>query len=288
MLQTAKDSTKTEDLNSLVNIMLDKYPQEADLHYYYGNFLLNQKQSDEALEQFKQVVELDPSRYETWIQIAGFYFDSQDWKNAKLYTDKAIESEPAIPEGYLYNGIASFQMEDYQTALTAFMNGAIYTGDNNKDLKGQFYANIGDTYYRLENSESAFEYYDKALELDDHNIMVLNNYSYYLSLENKELDKAANMSAKCVELEPGNSTYLDTYAWVLYKKGSYTLALFYIEKAIENLTEPNGEVYEHYGDILYANGDKEKARDWWLKAQEAGYESDDLQEKIDSVILVKE
>jgi Tfp pilus assembly protein PilF len=112
--------------------------------------------------------------------------------------------------------------------------------------------------------------------------MVLNNYSYYLSLENENLDKAAEMSAKCVQLEPGNSTYLDTYAWVLYKQQNYTLAKFYIEKAIANLTEDNGEVFDHYGDILYKTGEKEKAMDWWKKALETGFESDTLEIKIET------
>ncbi|MFC0875184.1 tetratricopeptide repeat protein [Saccharicrinis sp. FJH2] len=286
MMQTTKDSTKTENLVSLVNVMLDKHPNEPDLHYYYGNFLLSQNQKEDALEQFKQVVELDPSRYETWLQIAGFYMDDQDWKKVIEMADHAIDAQPAMPQAYMYKGIAAFQEEDYKTALNSFLKGAVYSPDDNKDMKGQFYSNIGDAYYKLGESKNAFEYYDKALQLDDHNLLVLNNYSYYLSLEGHDLDKALEMSSKCVELEPKNSTYLDTYAWVYYKKGNYTMAKYFIEQAIDKLDQDNGEVFEHYGDILFKSGDKEKALEWWKKAKAAGYDSSELDKKIESGELV--
>ena len=62
----------------------------------------------------------------------------------------------------------------------------------------------------------------------------LNNYAYYLSLVGRDLDKAERMSGKVIERFPNNSTYLDTYAWILFKKGNYTLAKFYMETAIKN------------------------------------------------------
>lgn len=279
MMQTTKDSTKVENLQELVNIMLINHPDEPDLHYYYGNYLMSQQQTDEALEQFIQVVEIDPSRYETWLQIIGFYFTDENWDKAIETADKAISAQNDIPQAYLYKGIAAFQKEDFSLALNAFLKGAIFATSDD-DLRGQFYSNIGDTYYRLGNKENAFEHYEKALQLNDHNIMVLNNYSYYLSLENTDLTKAATMSAKCVELEPGNSTYLDTYAWVLFKMKNYSLANFYIKQAIANLKSDNPEVFDHYGDILYMNGEKEEALVWWKKAADLGLESDVLEKKI--------
>jgi hypothetical protein len=67
------------------------------------------------------------------------------------------------------------------------------------------------------------------------------------------------MSAKTVELEPKNSTYLDTYAWILYQQESYTLAKFYIERAVDNLSneEEHGVVLEHYGDGKITDADRQ-------------------------------
>lgn len=92
------------------------------------------------------------------------------------------------------------------------------------------------------------------------------------------------MSAKTVELEPKNSTYLDTYAWILYQQESYTLAKFYIERAVDNLSneEEHGVVLEHYGDILWMTRDDEKAMQFWKKSYESGNKTDDLKKKIDN------
>jgi Tfp pilus assembly protein PilF len=100
-------------------------------------------------------------------------------------------------------------------------------------------------------------------------------------LEKKDLDKAEQLSGITVKAEPANPTYLDTYGWVLYEQGSYTLAKIYIERAIENSKEDiSAEVVEHYGDVLFQTGEKEKALDQWKKAKELGGDSPTLDKKI--------
>jgi len=69
---------------------------------------------------------------------------------------------------------------------------------------------------------------------------------------------------------------------VLYEQGSYTLAKIYIERAIENSEEDDlsAEVVEHYGDVLFQTGEKEKALEQWKKAKELGGDSPELDKKI--------
>src|SRR5690606_926667 len=118
------------------------------------------------------------------------------------------------------------------------------------------------------------------------NLSVLNNYSYYLSLEKRDLDKAEQMSGITIKAEPMNPTFLDTYGWVLYEQGSYVMAKIYIEKAIEyNDEDPSAEVFEHYGDVLYKTGDKEKALQQWKKAKDLGNDSAELAKKIETGAL---
>jgi tetratricopeptide (TPR) repeat protein len=106
----------------------------------------------------------------------------------------------------------------------------------------------------------------------------MNNYAYYLSLEGQHLDKAERMISKVIEFEPFEPTYLDTYAWVLFKRERYFEAIFVMEQALNNSKEPSGTLYEHYGDILYKNGQTEKALEYWKKAVET--DDDDLSEHL--------
>ncbi len=104
-----------------------------------------------------------------------------------------------------------------------------------------------------------------------------------MSLEKRDLDKAEQMSGITIKAEPLNPTYLDTYGWVMFVQGSYTMAKIYIERAIEYSEEnPSAEVYEHYGDVLFRTGNPEEAKKQWLKAQELGGDSEELLRKIET------
>jgi Tfp pilus assembly protein PilF len=149
----------------------------------------------------------------------------------------------------------------------------------NKRLLSTLCGQIADIYYQLENKEESFSFYDKALQYNDKNIAVLNNYAYYLSLNKEHLNKAERMAATAVQLQSNNGTYIDTYAWVFFQKENYSLAKFYIESAISKSTEPSGDILEHYGDILYKTGNTDKAVSEWEKAlplKEAEEENTDI------------
>ena len=51
------------------------------------------------------------------------------------------------------------------------------------------------------------------------------------------------MSYRTVKAEPTNSTYLDTYAWILFEKGKFTEARIYIEQALKNGDEKPDQEY---------------------------------------------
>src|SRR5690606_9294444 len=112
------------------------------------------------------------------------------------------------------------------------------------------------------------------------NALVLNNWSYYLSLRKTNLTKAEEMIKKAVKIEPKNPSYPDTYAWVLYQQGNYKEALEWMELALASAGDDKATLYEHYGDILFRLGDEAKAMEYWHKAKAAGMQSDFIDRKI--------
>ena len=101
-----------------------------------------------------------------------------------------------------------------------------------------------------------------------------------MSLDNRDLKKALSMSAKTLEAEPFSATYLDTYAWILFRMKRYKEALVYMEKALRYLDTDNPEIYEHYGDVLFMCGEKDKALENWHKALRMNSTSTTLERKI--------
>ena len=82
--------------------------------------------------------------------------------------------------------------------------------------------------------------------------------------------------------KPKNSTFLDTYAWILFMEQRYAEAKIYIDQAIQNDTDSvkSAVVIEHAGDIYAMNGDTRQALQYWQEAVKAGGDSALLQRKI--------
>lgn len=283
-LQTNNQGTQTA--NALFDTLMVQHPQEPKLNLMYGNLLMMQKKLSDARFQFQVYADANPTNSFGWEQMLSTTFPDSINLSIKICKD-AISYIPDQPQFYFYLGMSEYLNKDYTNALDALQKGVGYVDEKNVGLLSDFYGQIGDLYYHMGKKDSAFVAYDKSLAYKPNNLSVLNNYSYYLSLERKDLDKAEQMSSMTVKAEPSNPTYLDTYGWVLFEQGAYTMAKIYIENAVkyseDKKEELSAEVLEHYGDVLYKTNEPEKALEYWIKAKEKGdSESKTLDKKIET------
>ena len=282
----------TQIANALFDSLMIQHPQEPKLNLMYGNLLAMQTKKEEARAQYQIFAEANPTNPVGWEQLLSTTFPDSLDMSINICKD-AISYIPDQPQFYFYLGVSEYMKEDYTNALDALQKGVVYVDEENVTLLSDFYGQIGDLYYHLEKPDSAFATYDKALKYNPGNVGVLNNYSYFLSLAKKDLDKAERMSSMTVKAEPTNPTYLDTYGWVLFEQGAFTMAKIYIENAIkyseEKKEEISSEVFEHYGDVLYKTDEPEKALEYWIKAKEKGdSKSKTLDKKIETKTYIAE
>ena len=194
------------------------------------------------------------------------------------FCDVVSSHEPQLAEAYSQKSIGYFWMGQNEEALDVLSRG-LRKVNTDRD-KALLYNLRGDFHHTLGNTPAMYADYDSTLIYDPENISVLNNYAYYLSVEGRDLKKALAMSAKTLEAEPLNATFLDTYAWILFRMKKYQEALGYMEKALRYLDRDNPEIYEHYGDVLFMCGEKEKALENWHKAVQFNSTSPTLDQKI--------
>ena len=288
LLRQSQQDIKTA--NPLFQSMFEQHPNNTRINMMYGDVLLLQEDKKGAMEQFEIYTKdnpADPVGYEQMLRIV--LPDTQALEKVVEITLTGIEHIPTAPQFYFYLGLAKFQQKKYGEALSIYEQGLANAEFQSPVIESDFYGQIGDIHHFLKNNDTAFENYEKALKLNPQNLPVLNNYSYYLSLERKSLDKAEQMSGITIKAEPTNPTYLDTYGWILFEQGAYTMAKIYIEKAIEYGKEDlTAEVLEHYGDVLAVTGEKEKAVEQWKKAKELGSGSKTLNKKIKRKEYIKE
>lgn len=280
ILKLQQTQKGTESANDLFETLLQQHPEDTDLKQMYGGLLAAQGKTDEARFQFQLITEMEPENASAWQQLLNLALKAEDIPEVIRICLKCRELFPDAPEYFFYLGIAYYQQDKYQEALDTYYAGLEVIPAENRGLKSDFYGQIGDIYYQMKQLDRTYEAYDEALKYNDKNVVVLNNYSYFLSLEKKDLKKAERMSAQCIKLEPDNATYLDTYAWIFFVQGNYTLAKVYIESALAKDKTSSSELVDHYGDILYMTGDKEKALEEWKKAKEMGKKSEILDRKI--------
>lgn len=285
--QNGKD---TEKANALFDSLMIEYPQEAKFNLLYGNLLMLQNKKAEANAQYKAYVDADPTNLLGWEQL----LQSTDFDSINAIIDvcsSAITYLPEEPIFYFYLSVGEFQNKEYRKALKALNNGVGFVPATNPGLLSEFYGQMGNLYHELDIQDSAFINFDKSLQYNPENLVVLNNYAYYLSVAREDLDKAEQMSSVTIKAEPTNPTYLDTYGWILFEKGVYTMAKIYLEKAVnyslEKEKDVSAEVLEHYGDVLFKTDEKEKALEYWTKAKEKGSESKTLEKKIETKSYVE-
>lgn len=262
--QTTKDSTQ---IVALFKRILARPQQNADLAMLCAQYMITKNMKKESVPVLEQVLSLDPENKPARLQLLSYAIQDNELDEVIRIAKSALEYHPDALEFYYYLGVAYYQKEELDEALDVFTRGVKQINEkSDKAVASDFYAILGDIYHQKGNAEEAYAAYDSSLVYNPDNIGTLNNYAYYLSMEKRELDKAEEMSYRTVKAEPDNGTYLDTYAWILFEKGRYTEARIYIEQALRNDGDKSRVIVEHCGDIYYMLGEKDKALEYWKKA----------------------
>ncbi|MFH1120199.1 MAG: tetratricopeptide repeat protein [Bacteroidota bacterium] len=277
--QTGEYDGIEQDILELSKILADMHPNEPRALMLRGEMLMMSEKWQEALEIFRRVNAVDPGKYQVWENILRINTMNNNFEMLAEESSQAIELFPVQPLPYYLNGYANYMLKDYEKAIKSLTTGVKFVMNDNAMLS-DFYSLAGDTYHAANRYSESFTSYESALKNNPENSTVLNNYAYYLSLRGENLSKASQMAEKANLLNPENATYLDTWAWVLYKQGEFEKALVLMEKVIRLDLKPGAVVLEHYGDILYRLDRAAEAKEWWIKAQDAGEGSEFLDLKV--------
>ncbi len=270
----------------LIQALKKAHPDSGKPASIEGDFLMREGKPEEARAAFREALVHEKDKFPIWAALLQLDFRLSDWKALDQDATAAAELFPAQPELYLYKGIALSRLEKHAEAVDALVLGRDMVVDNDQ-LEGQFLSLLGDTYNELGEFAKSDEAYGKALALNKDDAGVLNNWAYYLSVRGEQLEKAEEMSRRSNELSPGTATYMDTYAWILFKEGKYTEAREWQEKALRAEPVPDGVLLEHYGDILFKLNDTAGAVEQWKKAKAAGGASDQIDRKVREGKLVE-
>lgn len=259
-------------------LFIETHPEDMSGYAIYGDLYLADKNYEKAREQYDKALEIDPSAGNLWNQLLACDQALADYASMVKHCAMAIELYPYEVNYYYYGAFASYRIQDYSQTIKFALQGIDITipGD---DIRINMYSLAGDAAHYAKKYTLCDSIYTQAIDEYPEYALALNNYAYFLSLRNEKLDLAASYSKKSLELEPMNPSYLDTYAWIMYKQKNYTEAQKYILQTLE-FTPESAEVLEHAGDIYYKLGKTEEAVNFWMKAKNNGSTSEFIDKKI--------
>lgn len=208
--------------------------------------------------------------------------DNNKLDKALSLSKKGQEIEPTNIAFYFYEGIVYYQQKNNDAALKSFSDFFTHVDDSSDTtVVATVCSFMGEIYIEKKMYTDAFKMYDKAISLSPNDSYTLNNYAYYISLYGDDLEKAAKMSYKTVQAEPTNQSFLDTYAWILFKQCKYKEAKKYIDKLLKANANVESGILEHAGDIYYKAGFNRESLEFWKKSKAKGNQSETLKRKIE-------
>ena len=281
-------------LDSLISISPSALMHSMRVSYMMGAHV----GQDTVAQAMRELLVVAPDNENALSRLLAYYLGKQNFEQVAEICRMGINTHPESLTYYFYLALAQSQQKQNSQALEVLQSGLKQANEQtSSEQLSDFYELLGQLYYEMGQAEEAFAAYDSCLVYKDDNAACLNNYAYYLSLRNERLDDAERMSYRAIKLEPLNKTYLDTYAWVLFMQGNYTMAKFYIDRVVPTtqtdsslLADENmhAEVLEHAGDIHALCDDLELAQRYWSLAQQKGSDSALLAKKLKLKKYVKD
>ena len=260
----------------------EAFPQDLALLQLRAAYLATYDKSNDSafVAVMDRVNELEPANTQALFYLIQYYAEHQDFEHLENICRRAVLTHPEELLCHYFLGVALYQQDKKREALAAFRAGIVQKNEDSRPaMVADLYSVMGDILHEMGSEREAYAAYDSCLVYQDDNVQCLNNYAYYLSLQETDLDRAEEMSYRTIRLQPNNKTYLDTYAWILFMKQRYSEAKIYIDRVCppdsadaELLADPeiSGVVFEHAGDIAACNGNLDQALRFWQLAQQAG------------------
>ena len=215
----------------------------------------------------EDVLEKAPDNAAARLQLIADAWERKDYDRVVTLCSAARQYNPDEMAFYYYQGVALSQQDKTDEALDTFKNGiSVINEQSSPDIVSDFYAIMGDLLHEKVDKQQAFAAYDSCLQWKPDNLGCLNNYAYYISESGGNLSKAEEMSYKTIKAEPKNATFLDTYAWILFRQERYAEAKIYIDQTLQCDSDSSAVIVEHAGDIYAKCGDIDKAVELWTEA----------------------
>ena len=118
----------------------------------------------------------------------------------------------------------------------------------------------------------------RVIEIKPDAYNAYNALGYSFADRNVRLPEARQLIKKALEFVPNDPFIRDSLAWVEFRMGNNTEAVKIFADAFK--TKPDAEIAAHYGEVLWAMGQRDKALGIWREGQLLNPENETLLETL--------
>ena len=276
------DSELLERTAQLMAWALEQHATSAPLQILAADLDRRAGRLVEARTRLEQVVAAYPGLSETWMNVLALDEELDDFESWVRHAREAGEVFPAMVQFAAFEALGLVRLGRHAEAAEAVRR-VLPRARAFPHEEAELQAVLGDALHAIGDDAGSAAALERSLALEPDNPTVLNNHAWYLALRGEQLDRAEACSRRALELMPGDANLLDTRAWVLHRMGRHAEALLAMEEAVRIAALPDPVFLEHLGEIRWALGDAEGAREAWRAALEAGSTSPDLPAKLNQL-----
>lgn len=269
-MQQQKLDQAEKQLDMLVDV--DGYHDRAA--YYLGRIARWNQQYDRSIRWFEAVGE-GPMYLEAQSSIAVLKAAQGDLDAARAVFAALREQMPDKSDHfYLLEGELLYEAEAF-VDFYRLMNVAVKAYPENMKLRYSR-ALAAVEVDHLEVLESDLKL---VLSKDPGDVDALNALGFSLASETERFEEASRLLEKAIQIRPDDPAILDSVGWLRYRQGQFEVALDYLKRAYNKF--PDDEIAAHLGEVLWALGRKQDARDLWKKASESKPDSRHIQDVLE-------
>jgi len=254
---------------AILSRLLSNNVNDQELHFYLGLSAAALDSNDRAEMEFEKAIVLDPGYGDAWTQLCWLSIKRKEYDAAMLVTDRFRRAMPRNSAAWRLTGHVQGLRKEYAAAETALKKSISL---DSTDAASWF--DYGSLLERQKKTSAAAEAFRKVLAFRPRDPGASNYLGYMWAEQGANLDSAQVLLEQALAAEPDNGAFLDSYAWIFYKKGDYDKAMAYIRKAVDKIGN-DAVVFDHLGDILEKKGDRAGAAAAYEKSLQCTWEDPD-------------